>query len=99
MSGAGSGNGLNVLTDVNTNPIGLMLVGSNVSNNTFFGINVSGPNGTARVDDTTVTGNATGVAVSGGSILASFGTNRVFSNPHVGAANNGTFTPPTLTKN
>jgi len=87
-----SNGGITVLSLAGTNPIRLMLTNSNVVNNLVGGIVTNGTGVIARVGNTTITGNALGVLVAGGSTLTSFGTNRNFGNPAIGAANDGTFT-------
>jgi hypothetical protein len=79
------------LVSVGTNPIGLMLVDSSVSNNSGTGIIGNGTGVTARVGNTTITGNANGVLAAGSSTIASYGNNRLIGNPTAGAANNGAF--------
>ncbi len=88
----GNDQGVAVASAVGTATIGMMIVGSNLSNNGGFGLVANGGVITIRVGDTTITGNATGVATAGGAVVTSFGTNRLFGNPTVGAANNGAFT-------
>jgi Right handed beta helix region len=88
----GNDQGVAVASALGTATIGIMIEGSNLSNNGGFGLVANGSVITIRVGDTTITGNATGVATAGGATITSFGTNRLFGNPTVGAANNGTFT-------
>jgi hypothetical protein len=90
ISGQTAG-GLAVVTGVGTNPIAVMLVDSTIANNVGTGVIGNGTGVQIRVGGTTITGNATGVNAAGGSTITSFGTNRNFGNPTVGAANNGLF--------
>jgi hypothetical protein len=94
-----SGNGtvgLNA-TAAGTNPIGVMLANSTVSNNSTTGIVTVGTGVVVRVGNVTITGNATGVNAASGAIN-SYGDNRLDGNPTVGTANNGTFTGTVLPK-
>jgi len=84
---------------VGTNPVGIMLVSSTVANNSGTGILGNGSSMTMRVGDTSITGNAQGVNAAGSSTINSFGTNRNFGNPTVGAANNGVFTGAIVPQN
>jgi hypothetical protein len=84
--------GIAVLSLAGTNPVRLMLTNSNVVNNVNSGIVTNGTGAIARVGNTTITGNTTGILAAGGSTLTSFGTNRNFGNPTVGGANDGAFT-------
>ena len=87
VSGNGSGIAAVALT---TSLVGIMVVDSNVSNNTGTGIDSNGANSLIRVNNTTITGNGLGVNVAGGSSIQSYGNNRNFYNP-VGGSNNGAF--------
>ena len=89
---AGSSGGVAVITAVGNAPVNMMLTNSMITQNSGIGLGVSGPSGTVRIGNTTITGNGTGVFIAGGSTVTSFGTNRLFGNPSVGAPNNGTFT-------
>jgi hypothetical protein len=89
---AGSTGGVAVITAVGNSPINMMMTDSMITQNSGIGLGVSGPSGTVRVGNTTITANGTGVFIAGGSTVTSFGTNRLFGNPSVGAPNNGTFT-------
>jgi hypothetical protein len=75
-----------------TNPIGMMITDSDISNNVSNGILTNGSSVTVRVGNTTITGNANGVTAAGGSTVNTYGNNRLIGNPTVGAANNGSFT-------
>jgi hypothetical protein len=67
------------------------LTASNVAQNSSAGITVSGNASSIVVSNTTITGNATGLAEAGGSIIYTYGDNRVEANPNFSAPNNGTF--------
>ena len=67
------------------------LTGSTVAQNTGAGLTVTGNASSMVVSNTTVTGNGTGLAESGGSIIYTYGDNRVEANPNFSAPNNGTF--------
>ncbi len=95
----GNDQGVTVASAVGTATIGMMIHGSTIANNGGFGIVANGSVITIRVGDTSITGNATGIATAGGAIINSFGTNRLFGNPTVGAANNGTFTGAVVNQN
>jgi hypothetical protein len=90
VSGSGGG-GIALVSPAGTNSIVAMIVDSAINDNVGTGLIGNGTGVTARVGNTTITGNATGVNPAGGSTLISFGTNRNFGNPTVGAANNGAF--------
>ena len=85
-------NGINVLQPAGTQSVGMMISGSDMSNNTAIGLNAAGAGTILRVDSSAISGNATGVASASGAQILSYGTNLLDGNPTVGAANNGTFT-------
>ncbi len=89
-----SGNSIGVKVEslAGTNTATLMLTGSEVFNNAFAGLQTRGQGAVMRVGNTTITGNANGIAVGVGTVLASFGDNRNIGNPVVGAPNDGAFT-------
>ena len=92
MNGNGAA-GVSVNTPSATSTVVMMINESNLSNNATAGITTNGGLVTARMMDSTITGNGViGVERLGGSIIFSFGGNRLEANPTVGAANNGTFT-------
>jgi hypothetical protein len=62
----------------------VMIVNSNFSNNTAFGIRTSGGSPTVRVGGTIITGNGTGVADGSGTI-ESYCTNQLNGNSGDGA--------------
>jgi len=98
FSGNGVG-GIIVNTPAGTASGNLMLVDSVVANNVGTGINAVGPTGLTRVGNTTITGNTTGIAFSGGATLLSFGDNRLIGNPiGFGAPANGTFSGADILK-
>ena len=85
-------NGINVLQPAATQNVGMMISGTDMSNNTAIGLNAAGAGTILRVDGSAISGNATGVATASGAQILSYGTNLLDGNPTVGAANNGTFT-------
>jgi hypothetical protein len=93
-----SGNVNGISTNAAAVVMGASVNNSVIANNTGIGIVVSGASSTVRVGNTTITGNATGLSASGGSVIQSWGDNRLVGNPTVGAANDGTFSPPALVK-
>jgi hypothetical protein len=68
-----------------------MVNNSTIANNSVIGI-VSTNNAITRVDNTSITGNATGISAQAPSQIISYGFNRLAGNPVVGAANDGAFT-------
>jgi hypothetical protein len=91
VQSVGNQQGIAVLNPPTTTTIGLMIANSTFDLNSAVGIFVNGGAATARVGNTTISGNALGVASLGGSTLASYGDNRLDGNPMATAANNGTF--------
>jgi len=85
-------NGINILQPAGTQSVGMMITGSDMSNNVAIGLNAAGAGVIVRVDGSAISGNATGVAASSGAQILSYGTNLLDGNPTVGAANNGAFT-------
>lgn len=75
-------------------PASLSVQDSLVTRNTSAGILVNGIAAAARLGNTTVSDNATGVIASNGAVLGSFGDNRL-----IGNTTNGAFTMPLLPKN
>jgi hypothetical protein len=94
-----SPNGINVNQPLGTSPIAVMLTNSRVFGNTVNGIITSGGGALMRVGNTTITGNNIGINPTNGSVIESFGTNRLFGNPAFGAPNNGVFTGAIVTQN
>lgn len=65
--------------------------GSSIAQNSATGLSVSGNASSMVVSNSTITGNATGLAESGGSIIYSFADNRLEANPNFATPNNGAF--------
>jgi hypothetical protein len=87
-----NGNGTGIaLVSVGTNPLGVTLTDSMVSNNSGTGVLGNGSGVQMRIGNTTITGNATGVSALGSSVISSYGDNRLVGNPTTGAPNNGAF--------
>jgi len=81
-----TGNGVIVTAPAGNSPVAMMVKGSTMSIN-GTGLAVTGPGGSIRVGDTSISGNATGLSIAGGSFIQTYGTNRVFFN-----GTNGAFT-------
>ena len=88
----GNGNGILVKSPTGTGTARLMLNDSSVSLNTGFGIFANGPGVIARVDDTAITGNATGITTANSGVVSSYGTNQLDGNTTDGAFS-GTIPP------
>ena len=88
----GNGNGILVKAPVGTGSVRLMLNDSSVSLNTGFGIFANGAGALARVDDTAITGNATGISLANSGVVSSYGTNQLDGNTNDGAFS-GTIPP------
>ena len=88
----GNGNGILVKAPVGTGNVRLMLNDSSVSMNTGFGIFANGAGAIARVDDTAITGNATGISLANSGVVSSYGTNQLDGNTNDGAFS-GTIPP------
>jgi hypothetical protein len=82
-------NGINLNSGGTT--ASLMLANSNVSHNGINGVVATGALSTGRVGNTTIYGNAVGVAVSGGATLNTYNDNRVDGN-----GSDGSFTLPAI---
>jgi hypothetical protein len=71
--------GPGILSDA-TNSILVMVDGTTVSNNFQAGISSGGANSLVRINNSVVSGNATGVASSGGGVLRSYKNNAINGN-------------------
>ena len=94
----GNANGMQFVRSSGANLIGGMVLNSSVSNNTGFGITTEGGAVTVRVGNTTVTGNGAGLSGANGSVLGTYGDNRVVGNPIAGPPNDGGFTTAPIGK-
>ena len=74
--------------------INSFLIDSIVANNSTQGIFGNGGVTTLRVGNTTITGNALGVATANGAQVLTYGNNRLVGNPAITNANNGAFAGP-----
>jgi hypothetical protein len=81
----GNGNGILIKAPAGTGTARLMLNNSTVSQNTGFALFANGTGAVARVDDTAITGNATGVNATNGGTVSSYGTNQLDGNTNDGA--------------
>jgi hypothetical protein len=88
---SGNATGVSVTAPAGTTNAGVMIVNSNLDNNSTVGLTTSGAGASVRVGNSTITGNTLGVSVLAGSAIASFGNNRNVGNPTTGAPNNGAF--------
>lgn len=77
---SGNANGIVGLEGAGASDLVLLVEDSTVSNNSGFGILGSGAGVQMRVGNTSVTGNATGVAATATSIISSYNTNRLNGN-------------------
>jgi hypothetical protein len=84
MIGGNSQDGIIAVTPSGGAPIGVYVKNTKSVNNTF-GIRSIGPNVTVRVDASSVIGNSTGLSLSGGGALLTFGNNAVRTNGTDGA--------------
>ena len=83
--------GINILAPPATSTITAMITNSLVAQNSDIGIRIAGLTAVARVGNTTVTGNGTGVFRAGGGVMNTYASNRVDGN-----TTDGTFTVPAL---
>jgi hypothetical protein len=86
---SGNGTGL-VVSGGSATPATVMVNQSAISGNNF-GIRSIGPNGTIRVADSVITGNTTGLSITSGGLIHTYGNNRLNGNSAEGA-----FTLPPL---
>lgn len=84
-SSTGNATGISVLTPAGTTSAILMINGTLVANNSGVGIVVNGTAARARVGNSTITGNGTGVSQIGGGIVFTYGNNRNDANTSDGA--------------
>ena len=77
-----------------TSTITAMITNSLVAQNSDIEIRIAGLTAVARVGNTTVTGNGTGVFRAGGGVMNTYASNRVDGN-----TTDGTFTVPALPRN
>lgn len=82
--------GLAVLNQPNAARV--MINNTIFTNNTVVGVVVSGAQSTARIANSTITGNAAGVLTASSGSILSYGNNRLDGNPASTGASNGTFT-------
>jgi hypothetical protein len=94
----GNQQGIVALNPPGTTTIGMMVANSMIALNGAVGIFANGAAVTIRVGNSTITGNALGVAALGSSTIASYGDNRLDGNPTVGTANDGAFTGAVIPK-
>jgi len=87
------GSAILVKTPAGTGTAAFTLVNSTVSQNASYGIIINGAATTARVGNTTITGNGTGVLLLGGAVLNTYGDNRLNGN-----TTDGAFTLPAIAK-
>ena len=85
--------GILVKTPASTGTAAFTLVNSTVSQNASYGVIINGAATTARVGNTTITGNGTGVLLLGGAVLNTYGDNRLNGN-----TTDGAFTLPAIAK-
>jgi hypothetical protein len=90
-----SGSDQGISTNGGASNLRVMVEGSSIVHNGFFGIFAVGATTIMRVGDTSITGNGTGISTVGGAQVISFLTNRLAGNPTVGAASDGAFTSTT----
>ncbi|MBV9636400.1 MAG: hypothetical protein JOZ40_17400 [Methylobacteriaceae bacterium] len=85
-SAGNTSNGIVGTTVAGGPAIVMMIDRSASSHNGGFGILADGPLTTIRVGDSSIAGNATGVGVSNGGVLQSYGTNQINGNSNDGIA-------------
>jgi hypothetical protein len=88
---AGSAQGIAVNVPAATTAVVVSLNDSIVANNTTSGITATGTNARLRVANTTIHGNGTGVVISGGANVNTYGNNRLDGN-----GSDGSFTLPAI---
>ena len=92
-----TGNGILALAPPATSSITMMLANSLIANNSAIGLGANGSTVLIRVGNTTITGNAfaagSGVVISNGAIVNTYGDNRLDGNNV-----NGAFTPGAIPK-
>jgi len=91
---SGNTTGIAMTTPPATTSATALITDSTVSMNSGTGIVANGGTATARLNNSTVTGNALGLNPAGGSQINSFGTNRV-----IGNTDNGVFTGAVINPN
>ncbi len=77
---AGNVNGILVKSPASTGTVKLFVSQSTVANNSNFGLIVNGTGATARLTNTAITNNATGMTALLSSVLQSYGNNQVDGN-------------------
>ncbi|MEZ0244582.1 MAG: hypothetical protein ACAH11_14500 [Sphingomonas sp.] len=87
-----NGNGFLVKALPGTGTARLLINDSSVSLNTGFGVQANGSGALARVDDTAITGNGTGVSAANSATISSYGTNQLDGNTADGTFS-GTIAP------
>ncbi len=87
-------NGILVKTPVNTGSADFTLVDSNIAQNANFGLIINGAATIARVGNTTITNNGTGITLLNSAIVKSYGDNRLDGNTTA----DGAFSLPNLVK-
>jgi hypothetical protein len=80
-----NGSGILVKTPAGTGAADFTLTDSNVAQNTSFGMIINGAAATARVGNTTITNNGTGIMLLGSATVKSYGDNRLDGNTTDGA--------------
>jgi hypothetical protein len=88
---AGGQNGILLTNPPATSITVVMVTDSRIFNNSVFGIRADGGSARARVGNSTITGNATGVSVINSGAIFTYGTNRLDFN-----STDGTFAAPPL---
>jgi hypothetical protein len=84
-------NGLIVFTPASTANARVMLTNSTVSGNSGVGVLATGGTASARVGNTTITFNGTGVAIGAPALVQTYGNNRLNGN-----TNDGVFSSPAI---
>jgi hypothetical protein len=87
-------NGILVKTPINTGSADFTLVDSNIAQNANFGLIINGAATTARVGNTAITNNGTGITLLNSAIVKSYGDNRLDGNTTA----DGAFSLPNLVK-